>query len=88
MYVFSLFGTRFATGSAFMRPVRHNDNQRLMEEWMTPAELFQWIRQAREGLRRELAADPSLLTCPKHRDKFQTLDTLESAARWRYRGIG
>ena len=87
MNVFFLFGTRFATDSAFMRPVPHNDNEPLMAEWMTPAELFQWIRRTREEMRREMAADPSLLACPKHRKDWQTLDVLESAARWRYRGM-
>jgi hypothetical protein len=88
MSVFFLFGTRFATDSAFMRPVPQNDNETLMPEWMTPAELFQWIRRTREEMRRELAADPNLLTSPTHRQNWQTLDVLESAARRRYCGVG
>ncbi len=84
---YSLFGTCFITGDAYTPPVRHNDNQRLMEEWMTPAELFQWIHRTREEMRRERAADPRLLTCPKHRRDWESLHVLERCALWRYRGV-
>ena len=82
----TLFGTRLIVGLT-NPPPPHNDNRPLMEDWMTPAELFQWIRRTREEMRREMAADPSLLACPKHRQDWESLHALERCALWRYRGV-
>ncbi len=63
----TIFGTRFITGDTDPVPTPDNNNWRLMEDWMTPAEFMQWVRREKERLRREVEADVRLLTCPKHR---------------------
>jgi hypothetical protein len=83
----TLFGTRFITGDANLPPTPHNDNCRLMEAWMTPAELMQWLRRTQEEMRRELAADFSLRNCPTHRRHWDTLKAMERCALWRYYGV-
>jgi hypothetical protein len=86
METLTLFGTRFITGDRPL-PKPDNTNWLLMEPWMTPAELLQWVRQTREEMRREIAADPGLLTCPKHRRSWVSLEALEHCALWRYYGV-
>ena len=61
-----------------------NDNQRLAESWMTPAELLQWIRQEKEQMRRELAADFQLRSDPKHRNDWENLEAMERCTLQRY----
>jgi hypothetical protein len=82
-----LFGTRFITGDANPPPMPANSNGRLMEDWMTPAELLQWVRRTREEMRRELEADFSLRHCPKHRQDWESLHALERCTLWHYYGV-
>jgi hypothetical protein len=86
METMTLFGTRFITGDMPL-PKPDNTNWLLMEPWMTPAELLQWVRRTRDEMRRELAADPGLLACPKHRRSWDSLAALERCALWRYYGV-
>jgi hypothetical protein len=81
-----VFGTRFITGGPDKMPPHNNDNMRLMEPWMTPAELLQWVRRTREEMRRELAADFSLRTCPTHRRHWDNLEAMEKCCLWHYYG--
>jgi hypothetical protein len=83
----TLFGTRFITGDAFQSPRRNNDNRRIKADWMTPAELLQWVRCTRVQMQRELAADFSLRHCPKHRATWESLHALERCALWHYYGV-
>lgn len=79
-------GTRVIDGVG-EPPRPDNDNWRLMEEWMTPAELMQWIRRTRDEMRRELAGDDSLWHCPRHRRQRLSLDAMERCALWHYWGV-
>jgi hypothetical protein len=72
------------TGESFATPTPDNDNWKLKKDWMTPAELLQWVRRTREEMQRELAADFSLRHCPKHRGIWESLAALERCARWQY----
>jgi hypothetical protein len=80
----NVFGTRFITGDASLPPRPDNDNWRLMHDWMTPAELMQWIRRTRQEMRQELAADFRLRNCPKHRRQWKTLDAIEKCCLWHH----
>jgi hypothetical protein len=79
-----LIGTNIRLGEELTLPEADNDNKRLMEDWMTPAELMQWIQRTQEEMRQERAADASLLTCPKHRRQWDSLQAIERCARWHY----
>lgn len=57
-----------------------NENQRLLPDWMTPAELFQWISQEKLRLSREVAADASLWACPEHRREWDATLGIEQIA--------
>jgi hypothetical protein len=81
------FGTRFVIGEAFTPPTPDNENLGLKPDWMTPAELMQLIRQEKERLRREVAADPRLLTCPDHRRQWNERLAMERCALWRIFGV-
>jgi hypothetical protein len=83
----SLIGIHIRAGEAVSPPTPDNENLRLMEEWMTPAEFMQWVEQTREGMRRELAADFTLRACPKHRTRWENLDAMERCCRWHYLGV-
>lgn len=85
METVTFFGTRFVGGAAPL-PTHDNDNWKLKEDWMTPAELLQWVRRTREEMRRELAADFSLRACPKHRRTWESLAAIERCALWHYYG--
>lgn len=63
-------------------PTPANDNYRLLEEGESPLEILLWIEQTRREMREELAAEPELLTCPKHRKIRREVDALESCFRW------
>ena len=81
------FGTGFVSGEAFAPPTPDNENLLLKPDWMTPAELMQLIRQDKERLRREVAADPRLLTCPEHRWQWNDRVAMERCALWRIFGV-
>lgn len=83
METFSLFDPRMIAAEPEM-PAPANDNLRLSESWKTPAEVMQWIRMKKEELRRERAADASLLSCPKHRRIWTSIQAMEACARWHY----
>jgi hypothetical protein len=84
MQTCNVLGTHFTSGVA--QPP-HNDNLRLMEDWMTPAEFMQWVRREQERLRRELEADPRLLTCPEHRLRREVKRAMERCCLWHYYGV-
>jgi hypothetical protein len=67
--------------------VPDNDNWRLMPDWRTPAEFMQWIRQDKERMRRELAADFRLRSCPQHRLDWEILIAMEKCALWHCYGV-
>ncbi len=81
------FGTVFVTGEAFAPPAPDNTNWRLKPDWMTPAELLQLIRQEKDRLRRDVAADPRLLTCPEHRRQWNERLAFERCALWQVFGV-
>jgi hypothetical protein len=83
----SILGTRFITGGACPPPRPDNDNLRLMADWMTPAELMQWIGRTREEMRRELAANFSLRNDPEHRKQWEALHAMERCALWHHYGV-
>lgn len=65
---------------------RDNDNWRLFSDWMTLAEFFRWIRRRKEQLRRELAADFRLRSCPEHRLTWDITIAIERCGRQRFYG--
>jgi len=73
--------------NAHAPPKPDNDNWRLMDEWETPAEFMQWVRQEQERLTRELAANERLLTCPKHRLTREIRQAMEKCCLWHYYGV-
>jgi hypothetical protein len=83
----NIFGTRFITGGACLRPRPNNDNLRLMADWMTPAEFMQWVNRTREEMRRELSADFSLRNDPEHRRQWDVLHAMERCALWHCYGV-
>jgi hypothetical protein len=82
----TVFGTRFITGDMPM-PRPDNNNWRLMESWMTPAEFMQWVRNRKQRLEREITAEPRLLTCPKHRLTREIALAMEKCCLWHYYGV-
>ena len=86
MDTLNCFGTRLATGDQ-PPPKADNNNWRLKHDWQTPAEVMQLIRQEKERLRRELAADPRLLTCPKYRRDWDERLAIEQCALWHLFGV-
>lgn len=64
-----------------------NDNWGVCSEWQTPAEALQKIRRMKAEMRRELAADFSLRSCPKHRMIWESLHAAEKCALWHYFGV-
>lgn len=83
----SIFGTRVITGGTNAPPKPPNDNWRLMPDWRTPAEFLQRVRREKDRLRRELAADARLLTCPEHRRTWSIRLAMEKCCLWHYYGI-
>jgi hypothetical protein len=77
-------GIAFLTGEAFTTPTPDNNNWRILSEWETPAEFMQWVRQEKDRLRRELLAEPSLLTNPEHRRTLNVTLAMERCAIWHY----
>lgn len=80
-----LHGTKLIL-EAWPQPAHANDNAGVKPDWMTPAELMQWVQRTRDEMRRELAADFTLRTCPTHRRHWQALEEIEQYARWHYLG--
>jgi hypothetical protein len=81
MTPYDCFGTRFMSGEGLTPPVPDNENLRLMPDWMTPAELMQWVRQEKERLSREIAKDSRLWSCPEHRRTWHVRLAMEQLAR-------
>jgi hypothetical protein len=82
-----LITTQFLTGEAFTTHPPDNENLRLMPDWETPAEFMQWVRREQERLRRQMAADPRLLTCPEHRRKLNVRLAMEKVCLSHYYGV-
>lgn len=80
-----IFGVRIIIGEA--NPPPDNENLRLLPDWMTPAELLQWVRQEKDRLSRELAADASLWVCPEHRREWDSTLGIEKLALWQCYGV-
>lgn len=57
-----------------------NENDRLKPDWMTLAELLQWVRQSKRRLSRDLDRDPQLWRCPEHRRTWRMRLALEQLA--------
>jgi hypothetical protein len=83
----TLFGTRFIAGDISPLPKPDNNNWRLMEPWMTPAEFLQWVHREKEREQRQVAADPRLLACPKHRLTREITLAMEKCCLWHYYGV-
>lgn len=79
--------TRIAVDEPLSLPTPDNDNWRLMPDWRTPAEFMQWVRQRKERLRRELAADFTLRACTEHRKTWDITLAMEQCALWHCYGI-
>jgi hypothetical protein len=75
---------RRVSGEAFAVPKHDNDNWRLFDDWITPAEFMQWVRRRKEGLRRELAADFRLRSCPENRLTWDIAEAMERCGRQHY----
>jgi hypothetical protein len=78
---------RVLLGDAFIVAEADNTNWRLMPDWMTPAELTQWINRRKERLRRELAVDFRLRSCPEHRLTWEITLAMERCAMWQVHGV-
>lgn len=63
-------------------PEPANENYRMLDDGESPLELLLWIDQIRQEMREELAAEPELLTCPKHRKIRREVDAMEACFRW------
>ena len=87
MATLDCFGTRLCAGEGWAPKPHNNDNLRLMEDWMTPAEFMQWVRRNREEMRRELAADFTLRFDPVHRKDWVALAAMERCCLWHYYGV-
>ena len=77
MDIWITYGPRGWIGTAEQNPTADNENLQLLPDWMTPAELLQWIAQEKEQMQRELAADFRLRSNPKHRHDWDNLEALE-----------
>lgn len=64
-------------------PEPANDNLRLLREGESPLEFLVWIERTRREMSEELAEDPGLHHCPKHRNIREELNTMEACFRWR-----
>jgi hypothetical protein len=53
------------------QPPAANDNDRLLPDWMTPAEFFQWIRLEKKRLLQLFAADFRLRSSPEYRREWE-----------------
>jgi hypothetical protein len=77
METLKLFVTVCFGGEGFIPAVPDNDNDRLLPDWMTPAEFFQWIRHEKQRLRRRLAADFRLRSCPEFQRDWEVTLAME-----------
>ena len=82
----NVFGTRVTVGGAEL-PAADNNNWYLMCEGTTPAEFLQWIRQEEDRLRREIQADPRLLSSPQHRRTREIRQAMKQCCLWHYYGV-
>jgi hypothetical protein len=57
-------------------PTPANENLKLLPDWMTAAEVLQWVGREQEQMRRELAADFRLRYDRKHRLDWENLEAL------------
>ena len=75
------------SGEGFTPPVPANENLLLLPDWMTSAEALQRIRRTMDEMRRELAADFRLRSCPKHRRQWDELIAIERCTLWHCYGV-
>lgn len=74
------------TGEQADPPQADNDNLRVLSEWMTPAEVLQWVRREKVRLCREVASDPRLWFCPEHRRTWNARLGIEAIVIRQYYG--
>ena len=79
------FGVRLIAGE--MNPAADNDNWGVCSWWQTPAEALQMLRRTKDEMRRELAEDFTLRSCPKHRMLWECVHAAEKCALWHYYGV-
>jgi hypothetical protein len=77
METLQFFGDSCILGEKLMPVTPDNDNLRLIPDWRTPAEFFQWIRREKQRLRRLLAADFRLRSCPEWRRDWEVTLAME-----------
>ena len=80
------FGVSIMVGNA-TPPTPDNQNIPMCSTWQTPAEALQKLRRMKAEMRRELAADFTLRSCPKHRTMWETLIGAERCTLWQYYGV-
>jgi hypothetical protein len=67
--------------------IRHdNDNDQLKPDWMTTAEFFQWVHRKKTRLRRRLAADFRLRSCPEWLREWEVALEMEKCGLYHLRG--
>ena len=82
-----VLGTRFTVGQSQPLSPPENDNRRLKSDWMTPAEVMQWVRREKERLSRAVAQDARLWSCPKHRWEWDMTIGIEKMTLCLYYGL-
>lgn len=83
----AIFGTRCVVGDELTLPDHDNENWPLLSDWMTPAEAVQMIREEKERMRRQLAENFALRSCPKFQKYWDSILGMEqTAARLGYTG--
>jgi hypothetical protein len=81
------YGVHILTGGTVSPPTPDNDNWGVASSWETPAEALQKVRRMKAEMRRELAADFRLRSCPTHRRHWETVAAMEKCALWQYYGV-
>jgi hypothetical protein len=87
MTVSNILGTRVVLGRPDALPTPDNENLPLRPDWMTPAELMQWIQREKVRLSREVALNPQLWVCPKHRRDWLLTLGIEKLTLWQCYGV-
>ena len=87
MQVMNLFGTRCVAGEGLVLPNHDNENWPFLSDWMTPAEAVQMVQREKERMRRQLAENFALRSCPQFQQDWDAIRGMEqTAARLGYSG--
>ena len=65
-------------------PTADNENLKLLPDWMTPAEVLQWVGREKRQMRKELSADFRLRFNRKHRLDWENLEILRRCITQHY----